>query len=144
MVDTVKTLSDMESQIRSQFNIRIRKGFIRRPIQLVESSSLDEEIEDVNPRHHHDLTAVLEDADPNVSCSVVVASERRVEKYNSTEKPKVSEMSKPRTVIPIVRNFSASDDKRHQAVPSQSLLTKDSDGGLEPIQRRSYLFKYDL
>jgi hypothetical protein len=49
-MDTVKTLSDMENQIRSQFNIRIRKGFIRRPIQLEGGYSQDEEIEDPNPR----------------------------------------------------------------------------------------------
>jgi hypothetical protein len=49
-MDTVKTLSDMENQIRSQFNIRIRKGFIRRPIQLEGSSSQDEEIEEFKPR----------------------------------------------------------------------------------------------
>ena len=141
MMDTVKTLSDMENHIRSQFNIRIRRGFIRRPIQL-ESSSQDEEIEELNPRHH-DLTAVLENLDPNMSS--VLSSERSVEKYNS-EKPKVSEKSKPRTVIPIghIRNFSAKDEKRHQAQPGVSLFTKDLEGGLEPIQRRSYLFKHDL
>lgn len=128
-MDTVKTLSDMENQIRSQFNIRIRKGFIRKPIQF-ETSSQDEEVEEFHPRHH-DLTAVLENVGPNTS---VLTSERSVEKYNS-EKPKVSEMSKPRTAIPIgpIRNFSANDEKKHQAQPSASLLTKDLDGGQEPI-----------
>jgi len=137
LMDTVKTLSDMENQIRSQFNIRIRKGFIRRPIQLEGSTSQDEEIEEFNPRQH-DLTAVLENVDPNMSS--VLTSERSVEKQYKSEKPKVS---KPRTVIPIaqIRNFSANDEKRHNGA---SLISKDNGGGQELIERRSFIFKHDI
>jgi hypothetical protein len=137
LMDTVKTLSDMENQIRSQFNIRIRKGFIRRPIQLDGGSSQEEEIADPIPRQH-DLTAVLENVDPNISS--VLTSERSVEKQYKSEKPKVS---KPRTVIPIgqIRNFSANDEKRHHGA---SLISKDLGGGQEPIERRSFIFKHDI